>query len=71
MKTEEALAEFLVAHKLAEKGDGRDDWYVGAWFHTSMFDFQRHPTDSSRGSQELDVQRGRGPVRRSSRPAHG
>jgi hypothetical protein len=35
-----------------------------------MFDFQRHPTDSSRGSQELNVQRGRGP-RRSSRPAHG
>jgi hypothetical protein len=40
MKTEEALAEFLVAHKLAEKGDGRNDWYAGAWFHTSMFGVQ-------------------------------
>ena len=37
MTTEEALGEFLVAQKVARKGDGREDWYAGYWFTTTIF----------------------------------
>ena len=34
MTTEQALGEFLVAQKVAKKGDSREDWYSGHWFYT-------------------------------------
>lgn len=37
MTTEEALGEFLAAQEVAKKGDGRNDWYAGSWFYTSIF----------------------------------
>jgi hypothetical protein len=40
MTTEEALGKFLVAHQLAKKGDGRDDWYAGNWFSMQIFGVQ-------------------------------
>ncbi len=33
---QEALGEFLVAQKLAKKNDGREDWYGGNWFYSSI-----------------------------------
>ena len=40
MKMEEALGEFLLGQKLVKEGDGRDDWYAGRWFYTSIFGVQ-------------------------------
>ena len=37
MTTQEALGDYLVARKLAKKGDSREDWYAGYWFYTTIF----------------------------------
>jgi hypothetical protein len=37
MTTEDALAEYLVAQKVAKPGDGREDWYAGHWFYAPVF----------------------------------
>ena len=36
MTTEEALGEYLVAQKVATKGGGRENWYGGSWFYTTI-----------------------------------
>ncbi len=36
MTTEQALGEYLVAQKVAKKGDTREDWYAGDWFYTTI-----------------------------------
>jgi hypothetical protein len=36
MTTEEALGEFLVEQKVANKSDTREDWYGGFWFFTTI-----------------------------------
>jgi len=37
MTTEEALGEFLAAENLVKDGAGREDWYAGSWFYTTLF----------------------------------
>ena len=36
MTTEQALGEYLVAQKVAKKGDSREDLYSGYWFYTTI-----------------------------------
>ena len=36
MTTEQALGEFLVAQKVAKKGDSREDFYSGNWFYATI-----------------------------------
>jgi hypothetical protein len=40
MTTKEALSEFLVAQKVADDGDGPQDWYASGWFYTTIFGVQ-------------------------------
>ena len=36
MTTQEALGKFLVAQKVAKKGDGPEDFYGGYWFYANI-----------------------------------
>ncbi len=36
MTTQEALGKFLVAQKVAKKGDGPEDFYGGYWFYANV-----------------------------------
>ena len=40
MTTEEALRGYLVAQKIAKKGEGSEDIYAGYWFYVQIFGVQ-------------------------------